>query len=81
MQSVIVYRNPAEAALWESGLIGPLMISLLAFVLFVYIVGGAINNMRKIKPNVRDWYFRAMWVGAAASTFAVFHYSAKALGL
>lgn len=26
-QSIIVYRNPAEAALWESGLIFPLIIA------------------------------------------------------
>lgn len=27
-QSIIIYRNPAEAALWESGLMWPLMVAM-----------------------------------------------------
>ena len=36
-QSIIVYRNPAEAALWESGLVFPLIVACVLFVICVVI--------------------------------------------
>lgn len=35
---IIVYRNPAEAALWESGMIFPIMVAMALSVLAVLVV-------------------------------------------
>lgn len=44
---IIVYRNPAEAALWESGLMFPLLASLFIGFVFALMVGGLWGALTK----------------------------------
>jgi hypothetical protein len=38
MQSIIVYRNPLEAAFWESGMVFPLIMAMVAAVISVVVL-------------------------------------------
>ena len=58
-QSIIVYRNPVEAAFWESGMVSPLIIFLvLFFVIFVpsaTIINRLANQARRRGKISRRW--------------------------
>jgi len=70
-QSIIVYRNPIEAAFWESGLIFPLMVAL--FVGFITIL--ATSKLVEMKygninsPKWAHWLSAAISVAAACAVF------------
>lgn len=44
---IIVYHNPAEAALWESGMVFPLMASAFIGFVFALMVGGLWSALTK----------------------------------
>lgn len=48
-QSIIVYRNPAEAAFWESGMLIPLLGGLGSFLIVMLILSAIANKAS------RDW--------------------------
>lgn len=56
---IIVYRNPAEAALWESGMLFPIIASTFIGFMFAIMVGGlwtaAFRYINRNKPK-RDEY-------------------------
>jgi len=73
-QSIIVYRNPLEQAFWESGLIVPLFMSLVAFVLSFYVITEVLS--RAFKYNIKDGDVFAVGLisfGIALFTFSHFN--------
>lgn len=66
-QSIIVYRNPAEAAFWESGMAFPLMSGL--FVGFIVFVIGAtiLDKFTKKSWKKPVWWEVSTWTLAIAS--------------
>lgn len=52
-QSIIVYRNPAEAALWESGMVFPIIVGAVIAVASVLIVLGVLQMLSK-RFNIID---------------------------
>lgn len=64
-QSIIVYRNPAEAAFWESGMLIPLVGGLgVGFILFLVLM--------KIATKVsRDWRGPSNFVTGAAAVVSI----------
>lgn len=65
-QSIIVYRNPAEAAFWESGAAFPLMVAMVATVLAVVTVDWAWRTLATGRKS-RAFYHAHSGVIAAAS--------------
>lgn len=56
IQSVIVYRNPVEAAMWESGLIFPLAVGCIAALVVALVVASICSRLfgdfgRKARMN------------------------------
>ena len=43
-QSIIVYRNPAEAHLWESGLMFPIMVAMVISCIAAIVVGRVVSK-------------------------------------
>lgn len=66
-QSIIVYRNPVEAAFWESGMAFPLMSGL--FVGFIVFVIGAtiLDKVTKKSWKKPVWWEASTWALAIAS--------------
>ena len=63
--SIIVYRNPAEAAFWESGMAWPLFVSLAFAVLWIWVLSRVAhwaNRCFKIGRSDR----RYVWAEAVA---------------
>lgn len=52
-ESIIVYRNPAEAALWESGMVFPIIVGAVIAVTSVLIVLGVLQMLSK-RFNIID---------------------------
>lgn len=82
-QSIIVYRNPAEAAFWESGLAFPLFGSLLTFLVLTVVLGSVFENLarRFLSRSQHYWTIRkylshAVVVVAVVSAVVVFNYLA-----
>jgi hypothetical protein len=48
-QSIIVYRNPAEAALWESGAVFPIMCAMVASIIAVLAVNWVYEQLPRNK--------------------------------
>lgn len=46
-QSIIVYRNPAEAALWESGMVFPIIVGAVISLASVLIVLSVLQMLSK----------------------------------
>lgn len=76
VQSVIVYRNPAEAALWEGGFVIPLMAAGLTAVAAMLILHTVVQRISWIdRPSRRraaDW---ACAAGAAVAAGFAFHFT------
>ena len=53
MQSIIVYRSPAEAHFWESGMAFPLMVSMVASLITTILVL-KINSVLQRKKSYFD---------------------------
>lgn len=55
-QSIIVYRNPAEAAFWQSGMFVPLFgglgVGMLVFILLTHMFDRAINRSNNNTPMI-----------------------------
>jgi hypothetical protein len=71
-QSIIVYRNPLEAAIWESGLVGPFILSGLVFVLvFAGIVklAGRHAMYRSKRTTIIQWIAAIVAFAIAATVF------------
>lgn len=61
MQSVIVYRNPLEAAIWESGMVGPLLLWLVIILGLVLIQDGLFRRFIPYRiRNQNSWYIYAV---------------------
>ena len=78
-QSIIVYRNPAEAALWESGIIvplgGALIAGLVGFLLLNYCTEGLTRRFcRGNFYKMRDLLTRINLVLGAAIGIIAFNY-------
>lgn len=72
-QSIIVYRNPIEAAFWESGMLLPLMgglgVGFIVFLLLMWIAGKVSRDWRG-PPN---WMTASAGVVSVIAGFLVFH--------
>lgn len=44
MQSIIVYRNPLEAMLWESGVISPIIVAMIVSVLVALVMAKIVER-------------------------------------
>lgn len=64
-QSIIVYRNPAEAHFWESGLAFPLMAAMIVAVGAAIITGKIVGNYHKYAGH-------AVAIAATVSAIATF---------
>lgn len=74
-QSIIVYRNPAEQAMWESGLVVPIFSSLFVGVfVFAVIMIGAEKLSKKIYWKFNTSIQITSAVLALASVVASFHW-------
>ena len=85
-QSIIVYRNPLEAALWESlsesTVVGSVAISAGAFIVSLIALTWAFDVVMKHWPILRRSDFRKYWTNISlvlAAVFAVFIYRVIAL--
>jgi hypothetical protein len=67
-QSIIVYRNPAEQAFWESGMIVPLGAGAL---MFLFVMMG-MDQLISLKYGWRKplWTQWLMWVASITASFA-----------
>lgn len=63
-QSIIVYRNPAEAHLWESGMVFPLMASLGVFALVLVALCKLFET--KMRFNKNSNFFLAVFCAVSA---------------
>lgn len=70
-QSIIVYRNPAEAAFWESGLAGPLFCGLAVF-LIVMLAGMKLVDFARFNIFSKKYKYICYGVIACAITAGVF---------
>lgn len=66
-ESIIVYRNPAEAAFWESGMAFPLMVAMVNAVIAAVFVDWLLRHI----PSQRVWSFRRKYGGALAGWSAI----------
>ena len=80
MQEIIVYRNPLEAAFWNSMSNGGALIFLIVlmigvFWVFVYLLTE--KNARAFNKGMRDTYSICMWVSnlSTAALVAFLHFS------
>ena len=69
-QSIIVYRNPAEQAFWESGLIGPLLCGLLVFFV-ILMVGEKILLKSKMSRFSRKYRYAINSIVVLASVAGI----------
>lgn len=58
VQSVVVYRNPVEAAMWESGLVAPLMVSVLVAFIVTLTVAQASDYLAKHSFWYKEMIYR-----------------------
>lgn len=70
MQSIIVYRNPLEAALWESNLVFPIFVSMAAAVL---VAMAAASLFDKLPRKYRDYQGNAVIIAAFSTMLAVLY--------
>lgn len=57
-ESIIIYRNPAEKMLWESGMLWPIIVA--CALLFVSILLSA-KVMNALRPRFSRWkYYRTL---------------------
>lgn len=80
-QSIIVYRNPAEQAFWESGMAFPLLCSLFAIVvtfLLVVTISEKVISHTKLRHNRKsaDVIITFAIVACAAAAYFTFTYMA-----
>jgi len=54
---IIVYRNPAEAALWESGMIFPIMVAMALCVLAVLVTDKIMSYFGMNEWRRRDKFY------------------------
>ena len=74
-QSIIIYRNPVEAAFWENGMVFPLFVSLCVFMLVM--VGLVKIIERKIQRWTTEWanaYTVLAIIISAVAAGGVFHW-------
>lgn len=73
-QSIIVYRNPAEQAFWESGIMVPLTGSLLAFMIVFVIMHRAVGYtlQRWLKLGVHSYENEIGWTAVAIAGMAAY---------
>lgn len=57
-QSIIVYRNPMEQQVWESGLVGPIFLAAIAGVIAMVLIMKVVEQVaRHMKRRIRNDYF------------------------
>ena len=75
MQSVIVYSNPLEAAIWESGMVAPLLLWL---VIVLCLVLAQDSLFRRFIPyrirNRHSWYIYAVIIESLVIGCLVIHF-------
>ena len=76
--SIIVYRNPAEAALWESGVASVMSIGFLAAIFVGFITYGVLCFLvPRLGSRLTRWHQKAiiehgtLWVSIAAFLIAL----------
>jgi hypothetical protein len=73
-QSIIVYRSPAEAMLWESGMVFPLIASLVVFVVVLVATMKVVDSFRWKNRRTKEWVgYGVMLVAAIASVVTFNH--------
>ena len=74
-QSIIVYRNPAEAAFWESGMAVPLGGALIVFLCSMVLLNIAAGKIiRRWKERTSDRVSVVTFLISAILAVAVFKY-------
>ena len=66
-QSIIIYRNPLEQAFWESGMVFPLMVSLVVFMvvfLSIYKIMEFFVSWKVQRSNLYTFVAGALALGA-----------------
>lgn len=71
-QSVIVYRNPAEAAFWESGMAFPLMASLFVFLVVFLLLNTVFERQVRQSKN-HNIFLVVFGIVASISSFTMFN--------
>ncbi len=54
IQSIVVYRNPIEQAMWESGLVAPLIVAGAVLVITTIMTT---KVMFRLRPKFRKWKY------------------------
>jgi hypothetical protein len=54
-QSIIVYRNPMEAAFWESGLVFPVIVGMVTAVIVALIIAQILNVSTRMRRRGFLW--------------------------
>lgn len=77
-QSIIMYRNPLEAAIWESGFLGPvLLLSLCTVILTVMLFTGSEKLIRQNQWRKHtEIIHKILWVIIAIFYLFGLHYIA-----
>ena len=73
-QSVIVYRNPAEQAFWESGVIIPLGGSLVVFLIVVMSLMRLVETKTRVFTSARKNSTISVFIIASIMAIATFNY-------
>lgn len=73
MQPIVVYTNPAAAALWESGLVFPLIVSLAAFGICVAVGTALVTRLvpRSAGRNAQEVGVWAVFIASAVVAWKV----------
>lgn len=70
-QSIIVYRNPLEQQIWESGMVGPIFVFVVLTVAFVLILSKLGDKIAK-KMGWSMFSTQFKWLGYAELVLGVF---------
>ncbi len=75
MQSVIVYRNPLEAAIWESGMVAPLLLWLVIVLCLVLAQDSLFRRFIPYQVRTKhSWYIYAVIVESMVNGCLVIHF-------
>lgn len=72
--SIIVYRNPIEAAIWESGMVFPGIVALFTFAIVMFgIMHFTEHHWRRWRPKRTNAYTFAVAIISGCIAGVVFH--------
>ena len=71
-QSIIVYRNPMEQQIWESGLVAPIICTGIVFIIALVMIMAIVDKTQRImKRRINgNWI---TYVAMALSAFVAYH--------